>query len=163
MPGGGDIEQGTTGGATGGEYAISGTQFLHAPDAGDFTITFNNPISAFGLFATDLGDAGGTLSVDLYNGSNLLDTLVISGIPTGANQNYAVSFIGFIDPSQSYDKIVFGTAVGGEEVGYDNFTIGVPNAGTTPLPPALPLFASGLGALGLLGWRRKKKAAALTA
>jgi len=31
----------------------------------------------------------------------------------------------------------------------------------TPLPAALPLFATGLGALGLLGWRRKKKAAAL--
>lgn len=30
----------------------------------------------------------------------------------------------------------------------------------TPLPAALPLFATGLGALGLLGWRRKKKAAA---
>jgi hypothetical protein len=26
-----------------------------------------------------------------------------------------------------------------------------------PLPPALPLFASGIGALGLLGWRRKKR------
>jgi hypothetical protein len=31
---------------------------------------------------------------------------------------------------------------------------------TTPLPAALPLFASGLGALGLLGWRRKRKAQA---
>ena len=30
----------------------------------------------------------------------------------------------------------------------------------TPLPAALPLFISGLGALGLLGWRRKRKAAA---
>ena len=29
----------------------------------------------------------------------------------------------------------------------------------TPLPAALPLFATGLGVLGLLGWRRKKKAA----
>jgi len=29
-----------------------------------------------------------------------------------------------------------------------------------PLPGALPLFAIGLGALGLLGWRRKRKAAA---
>jgi len=28
-----------------------------------------------------------------------------------------------------------------------------------PLPAALPLFASDLGALGLLGWRRKKAAA----
>ena len=29
----------------------------------------------------------------------------------------------------------------------------------TPLPPALPLFATGLAGLGLLGWRRKKTAA----
>jgi hypothetical protein len=33
----------------------------------------------------------------------------------------------------------------------------------TPLPATLPLFASGLGALGLLGWRRKRKAAAAIA
>jgi len=30
-------------------------------------------------------------------------------------------------------------------------------AAETPLPAALPLFATGLGALGLLGWRRKRK------
>jgi PEP-CTERM motif len=34
---------------------------------------------------------------------------------------------------------------------------GVNNPLNTPLPAALPLFASGLGALGLLGWRRKRK------
>jgi hypothetical protein len=27
----------------------------------------------------------------------------------------------------------------------------------TPLPPALPLFASGIGALGVFGWRSKKR------
>ena len=26
----------------------------------------------------------------------------------------------------------------------------------TPLPAALPLFATGIGAMGLLGWRRKR-------
>ena len=31
----------------------------------------------------------------------------------------------------------------------------------TPLPTTLPLFASGLIGLGLLGWRRKKKTAAV--
>jgi hypothetical protein len=34
---------------------------------------------------------------------------------------------------------------------------------STPLPATLPLFATGLGALGLLDWRRKRKAAALAA
>jgi len=38
-----------------------------------------------------------------------------------------------------------------------------PPGSVVPLPAALPLFATGLGALGLLGWRRKKKAAALAA
>jgi hypothetical protein len=37
---------------------------------------------------------------------------------------------------------------------------GQPVPSTVPLPAALPLFASGLGALGLLGWRRKRKAQA---
>jgi hypothetical protein len=36
-------------------------------------------------------------------------------------------------------------------------------ASATPLPAALPLFATGLGSLGLLGWRRKKKAKLLAA
>jgi hypothetical protein len=33
----------------------------------------------------------------------------------------------------------------------------------TPIPAAFPLFATGLGALGLLGWRRKRKAHATAA
>jgi hypothetical protein len=39
-------------------------------------------------------------------------------------------------------------------------TLGTPTV--VPLPAALPLFATGLGALSLLGWRRKQKAAAAT-
>jgi hypothetical protein len=35
--------------------------------------------------------------------------------------------------------------------------------GTTPLPGGLPLFMTGLGGLGLLGWRRQRKNTAATA
>jgi hypothetical protein len=35
--------------------------------------------------------------------------------------------------------------------------------GSTPLPAAFPLFATGLGALGLFGWRRKRKSGAAVA
>jgi hypothetical protein len=42
--------------------------------------------------------------------------------------------------------------------GLDNVTVTDQGAvSATPLPAALPLFASGLGAMGLFGWRRKRK------
>jgi hypothetical protein len=41
-----------------------------------------------------------------------------------------------------------------------NTSLGSWSVATTPLPAALPLFATGLGAMGLFGWRRKRKAAA---
>lgn len=56
----------------------------------------------------------------------------------------------FINPSLS-----FATTLGPlllSTVGNSTFTA------TVPEPAALPLFATGLGALGLLGWRRKRKA-----
>jgi hypothetical protein len=46
---------------------------------------------------------------------------------------------------------------GGCDVGVSEERFGVQAIGNaTPLPAALPLFATGLGALGLLGWRRKR-------
>ncbi len=44
--------------------------------------------------------------------------------------------------------------------GFSGQTLVADAAIVTPLPGALPLFATGLGTLGLLGWRRKKKAQA---
>ena len=44
-----------------------------------------------------------------------------------------------------------------------SFTLDVVSPTATPLPAALPLFAGGLGALGLFGWRRKRKNAAVLA
>ena len=44
--------------------------------------------------------------------------------------------------------------------GLDNVVGSAATPADTPLPAALPLFATGLGTLGLLGWRRKRKALA---
>lgn len=49
---------------------------------------------------------------------------------------------------------------GAGAVTWDNFTI---DTGATPLPGTLPLFITGIGALGLLGRRRKPKGAAAVA
>ena len=65
-------------------------------------------------------------------------------------------------------------ALEGVGIGTGNFGLGGPssvinlsfridtvsaNGAVVPLPATLPLFAAGLGAMGLLGWRRKRKAA----
>jgi hypothetical protein len=48
--------------------------------------------------------------------------------------------------------------IGGNFVeAYQLSTFPAPSPSATPLPAALPLFAAGLGAMGLLGWRRKRK------
>jgi hypothetical protein len=70
------------------------------------------------------------------------------------------------DPAGSLGTTINGINDLGQIVGFfidanDN-TIGfVGTPTTTPIPAALPLFATGLGATGLFGWRRKRKAAAI--
>jgi hypothetical protein len=43
------------------------------------------------------------------------------------------------------------------------FELEIGEIGQTPIPAALPLFATGLGGLGLFGWRKKRKNAAAIA
>jgi hypothetical protein len=84
--------------------------------------------------------------------------------------NQTLSFLGLVlGPGEGLItgvRIVTGTtALGPNEsasvdlVVMDDFLYAEPQS-TVPLPAALPLFATGLGALALLGWRRKKKAQA---
>jgi hypothetical protein len=70
--------------------------------------------------------------------------------------------------------LLFGVTNWGDQVydtglAFNGLTIdGAPIEGegdiaTAPVPAALPLFATGLGAFGLFGWRRKRKAASIAA
>jgi hypothetical protein len=55
----------------------------------------------------------------------------------------------------------FASILGGSGTIDYTININLPNgAYVTPLPAALPLFATGLGALGLISWRRRRKASA---
>jgi hypothetical protein len=54
-----------------------------------------------------------------------------------------------------------GWCAGLRDCGTDFGDTGTGTWSATPLPAALPLFATGLGALGLLGWRRRRKAQAV--
>lgn len=70
---------------------------------------------------------------------------------------YSVTDPNFTEPAHFYFGLNdFGGSDLAQSVTFQSFTIN----SATPLPGTLPLFASGLGALGLLGWRKKKKAEA---
>jgi hypothetical protein len=64
--------------------------------------------------------------------------------------------VGFASPENPFNGYVDNFTLNGTTFNFDP-------AAATPLPAALPLFATGLGALGLLGWRRKRKGAAIAA
>ena len=126
--------------------------------AGDtFPITFRLVAAqGSGTFATSI-NLGGTQNAGVYN------TLLASNLTAA---NFAlISGSGILDFASS-GQITFGVeailAPAGnvtQRANFDNFNITI-NPNPVPLPGALPLFATGLGALGLLGWRRKRKATA---
>jgi hypothetical protein len=77
----------------------------------------------------------------LNNGTN--GTYTFDVLASGSST--ALDFLGYNVPSNTFLTDV---SITQDEV-------------ATPLPAALPLFATGLGGLGLLGWRRKRKAQAV--
>ena len=82
---------------------------------------------------------------------------------------YSTLYDGKSDPILQIGKVPAGVYVGFEDLSilqganfdYLDETFVVTNVATnvTPLPAALPLFATGVGGLVLLAWRRKRKAA----
>ena len=114
--------------------------FLSGPAAPSFTISGN---------AFDYDPSSGDLLVQIFK--NTGSAITGSDLFNDSNNN----FLGFQRVFNS-DGSLTGTV--DTNVGlitqFDTSPVS-----TVPLPAALPLFATGLGALGLLGWRRKKAAA----
>lgn len=117
-----------------------------------------NPFSAFGDNSaydgtnTRNGNKSGqqatTSDIGFQNSENLTFLQFAGlGFNPNANDTYLVSLLL--------------TGNNGQQLSVDETIIA--GTGATPLPAALPLFASGLGALGLLGWRKKRKGLAAAA
>src|SRR5262245_3234122 len=82
-------------------------------------------------------------SAEIFITINFLNNLGLSSDPVSS-----INFVIPINPGSNAAS----TSVTGQAVPR--------GVSAVPLPAALPLFATGLGALGLLGWRRKRKASA---
>jgi len=108
-------------GAHFGRYPTSGDNYWESTD--EFYIEFSKPIAAFGFYATDIGDFGGQVTVELANGDTR--TYTVPNTVDGAGGS--VLFYGIIedDPTLQFTRVTFGnTAVGVDFFGFDDFTIG---------------------------------------
>jgi hypothetical protein len=134
----------------------------------------NNQTSAIGQ-SLDLGhaNAGDVLTFVMHNVSPGIGDLFSNpalnapydGLAVGTQHVYSTPYTA---TSPIFDSIPVGTFVSFEDLpfpqsdlNYNDLDFVFTNVAVTnavPLPAALPLFATGLGALGLLGWRRKRKA-----
>lgn len=131
-----------------GVFVPSGGPSGSAPTALDYTMTnfsSSSPVLDQVFFIGDGLTGDGTGSVQTFIA------------PTGAGDLYLgiSDACGYNGAPSCYDD-----NQGSYNVTYTD-TAGTISA--TPLPAALPLFAGGLGAIGLFGWRRKKKPATLAA
>ena len=152
----------------------TGTIDINASAGSPFTlgdiVSTNISVSGTGItnfVFTSWTEAGGTISADgltakfsasgnpVFDGTPKFFGCEFPGcgtsLPPGAS-DIVVDLINQIIPEES---VLYGSAE--DALASMHMTA----ASETPLPPALSLFASGLGALGLFGWRRKRKAAAL--
>jgi hypothetical protein len=119
---------------------------------GQVTLDFYNPSVALAFFEyrIDGVDTGAT------SHPIVIGDVIHPGVSVGAGLNsLAQVFVAtqFVD---------IRLALGGER-DWDFDWTRFEAQSSVPLPAALPLFATGLGGLGLLGWRRKRKRAARAA
>lgn len=144
---------------------LQGTSFAHfepiALDAGGgslFGILIGSSTSFLGSdggsidLSPLLNSVPGPFTVSLGNCS----TILLSGTSCqmqSAKLNTTVA--GTYDDVLTLD-FTYTPATGPTQIVPVTYTLDA-TVGTTPIPSALPLFATGLGALGLFGWWRKRK------
>jgi hypothetical protein len=139
---------------------------------------FGNPVPSVGCQTCGPGTlhvTGGQFtfgSVDIGEATPTSFGYTITGFLSGvqvlsqtgtlaANMQGSWSTIASNNPSQSLDSLFISINTANvltNDGNIDNINLGAVTAVVTPLPAALPLFASGLVGLGLLGWRKKKTA-----
>jgi hypothetical protein len=141
-----------TSGASTGTFPISGTKQVQG-FANDFSITFSDPVAAFGFYATDVGDVGGTLSLNYANGPSTV--INVSQLIKGNGNAF---YLGYIDTDNPFTGVTFNNSATSDRFGYDNMTIG--SVRQVVPPPSVPdsgmtLAMLGLALTGVAGLRRK--------
>lgn len=128
LNGSGSIVSVTPGRTNGvGRYAISGSNYWEAnAEWGDFSITFNQRVAAFGFYGIDIGDFGGQLVLNLV-GSTTRQVTVPNTIGSYGSTDGSVLYFGIIanNPDEYFTSVLFNMSTGeGDFFGFDNMTFG---------------------------------------
>jgi len=138
-------------------------QYTSIQPGGKATYNFDSPVTTLGFL---WGSPDNYNHITFYTGLNATgDNFTLNSTnPPIDIQTYGHDQIGF-HADVGFLSVVLSTEKNAFE--YANlFALGpTPEdfPSSTPLPAALPHFAAGLGAFGLLGWRRKRKSEAVAA
>lgn len=121
---------------------------------GPVTFTFSAAVTAAALVWTD---GNGKALFEAFGPGGSLGSIgpVAVGDGSFGGTTSEDRFFGVQDPG----GITSISITTGGSIEVDHVQYGAAAVSATPLPAALPLFASGVGGLGILHWRRKKKAA----
>ncbi|MCC6775358.1 MAG: DUF642 domain-containing protein [Hyphomicrobiales bacterium] len=149
--------------------AYQGNQFLDLVgygDKGTIEQTFATAIGqkyAFSFaYANNPINIGGNpfaaATVHLLGNGVLLSDTVSHGDSSAATMNWLLYSIVF-EADAIETTVRFQNTVGGSNGGILLDAVSVEAASAVPVPAALPLFASGLGLLGFVGWRKRRKVA----
>jgi len=112
---------------------------------------FTSPFNVYGFTGNGAVDKS-----DFNQTSNFLGALSLPSVGSTVSLNVSALIASLIGGSNQYAGFVLdATSNGGA---FLNATLEVEGS-VVPLPAALPLFGTGLGLMGLFGWRRRRKAA----
>ncbi len=158
----GTVQKATASGANkgftnSGTYPTDGVQGISINSDSTLSISFSNPLAAFGYFGTDLGDNGNVLTMNFYRQGILISTYPI---PVNVNSfNSSEYFFGFIadNPSQYFDRVDFVSSIAsnGDAIGIDQIKIGT-SAQVVPVPEPASILGTLLFGGSMMVMKRKQ-------
>ena len=143
-----------------GRYANSRPGYYETRSTTDdnttFTINFSQRISAFGFVGIDIGDFGSQLSLQFLRGGVEVATFALPYVAsdgTDSRRDGSRLFAGFTASNrfEQFDQVRFRGTDRDDVFAFDDMTIAV-----VPEPATVGLLATGVAALGLVGYRRRR-------